>query len=57
METENIHALLEDHAVFSAVCRFLGTDPHYYAEAYELKSDFSLKEISLALDYVVNESE
>ena len=29
METDNIHALLEDQTVFEAVCEFLGTDPFF----------------------------
>lgn len=57
METENIHVLLEDQQVFDAVCKFLGTEPSYYTSPEQLRSDFRLKEITMALDYVVNEVE
>ena len=57
METDNIHALLEDQTVFEAVCEFLGTDPFFYDEPHHLAKDFGLKEITMALDYALDGAE
>lgn len=48
-----IHQLLEDAKVFEDVCKYLGTDLTYYSSPEELSRDFSLREISLALNDIV----